>query len=135
MIAGPCKANLHAVWDTCIIEKRIGLDYADTAEKLRAEITEEDRARWSPQVVDTAAVVSWANESSAIAERPEVQYCVRKDGACWYASDQQQYSGGAQRVVTVDDAYLTAQAATVRERIKMAGVRLGAILNTALMAP
>jgi hypothetical protein len=39
---------------------------------------------------------------------------------------------GRCRVATVDDAYLTAQAATVRERLKMAGVRLGAILNTAL---
>jgi nuclease S1 len=33
----------------------------------------------------------------------------------------------------VADRCLTAQAATVRERLKMAGVRLGAILNTALM--
>ncbi len=61
-ITGPCRANLHAVWDNCIIEKKIGLDYADIAEKLRAEITEEDRARWIPAIVDTAAVVGWANE-------------------------------------------------------------------------
>ena len=71
--------------------------------------------------------------SSAIAERPGVQYCVRKDDACWYGRDQLEYRGGAQRVVAVNDAYLTAQAATVRERLKMAGVRLAAILNTALM--
>ena len=133
-IEGPCtKANLHAVWDTCIIEKKIGLDYADIAAKLRAEITDEDRARWVPPIIDVAAVVAWANKSSAIAERPDVQYCVQKDDACWYAADQPEYRGGAQRIVTVDDAYLTAQAATVRERLKMAGVRLGAILNTALM--
>ncbi len=31
--------------------------------------------------------------------------------------------------------YLTAQATTVRQRLKMAGVRLAAILNTALVAP
>ena len=37
------KANLHAVWDKCIIEKKTGLDYADVAAKLRAEITDEDR--------------------------------------------------------------------------------------------
>ena len=132
-IAGPCKANLHAVWDTCIIEKKIGLDYMDIAAKLRAEITEKDRADWVPPMVDTAAVVAWANESSAIAESPDVHYCIKKDDACWYATDQEQYSGGTQRVVTVDDAYLTAQAATVREQLKMAGVRLAAILNTALM--
>ena len=69
----------------------------------------------------------------AIAEKPDVQYCVQVADACWYATDQEQYKGGAQRVVTVDDAYLAAQAATVRERLKMAGVRLAAILNMALM--
>jgi len=118
----------RAVWDTCIIEKKIGLDYADIATRFRAEITDEDRARC------TAAIVAWANESSAIAERPDVQYCVQKDEACWYASYQEEYRGGAQRVVAVDDAYLTAQAETVRQRLKMAGVRLGAILNISLMA-
>jgi hypothetical protein len=132
-IAGPCKFNLHSVWDNCIIEKKIGVDYADTAIKLRAEITDEDRAQWAPPIIDTAAVVAWANESSAIAERPDVQYCVQKADACWYASEQQEYRGGPQRVVALDDAYLAAQAATVRERLKMAGVRLGAILNTALV--
>ena len=131
-ITGPCKANLHATWDNCIIEKKLGVDYADIAAKLRAEITDEDRAQWVPAIIDIAAVVAWANEFSAIAERPDVQYCVQKEGACWYATDQQEYRGGAQRVVTVDDAYLTAQAALVRERLKMAGVRLAAILNTAL---
>ena len=42
-IERPCKGNLHAVWEV-IIEKDL-LDYADTATKLRAEITEKDRAR------------------------------------------------------------------------------------------
>jgi hypothetical protein len=132
-VEGPCsKANLHAVWDKCIIEKKIGLNYADIAAKLRAEITDEDRSQWVPPVIDIAAVVAWANESSAIAERPDVQYCIQKDDACWYATNQQEYRGGPQRVVAVDDAYLDAQAATVRERLKKAGVRLAAILNTAL---
>ena len=66
-IAGPCKANLHAVWDNCIIEKKIALDYADVAGRLRAEITDVERAHWIPRIIDTAAVVAWANESSAIA--------------------------------------------------------------------
>ena len=71
------KSLGHAVWDTCIIEKKIGLDYADIAVKLHAEITDEDRARWIPPIIDVAAVVRWANESLAIAERPDVQYCVQ----------------------------------------------------------
>ena len=82
--------------------------------------------------IDEAAVVAWANESSAIAERPDVQYCVQVADSCSYAWDQPEYKGGAQRVVIVDDPYLTAQAATVLKRLKMAGIRLAAILNTAL---
>ena len=103
-IEGSCsKANLHAVWDRCIIEKKIGLDYAVIAAKLRAEIIEEDRARWIPPTIDVAAVVAWANKSSAIAEQPDVQYCVQVADSCWYAWDQPEYKGGAQRVVVVDD--------------------------------
>ena len=71
--------------------------------------------------------------SSAIAEQADVQYCVQVANSCWYGSDQPEYKGRAQRVVVGDDPYLTAQAATVRQRLKMAGVRLAAILNTALM--
>jgi hypothetical protein len=63
-----------------------------------------------------------------------VQYCVQVADSCWYAADRPEYKGGAQRVVVVDDAYLTAQASRGHEQLKMAGVRLAAILNTALMA-
>ena len=132
-IEGPCRYNLHAVWDNCIIEKKIGLDYADIAGKLRAEITDADRASWIPPEISAESVVSWANGSFAVTTRPDVQYCVPKEDACWYADDQKEYRGGTQRVVTVDDAYLTQQASTVREQLKMAAVRLAAILNIALM--
>ena len=131
-IEGACRSNLHAVRDACIIEKKIGLDYAVIAAKLRAETTDDDRKRWIPQTIDTAAVIAWANESSAIAERPDVQYCILKGDACWYSADQQQYRSGPKRVVAVDDAYLAAQASVVSDRLKMAGIRLGAILNIAL---
>jgi len=78
-IEGACRLNLHATWDNCIIEKKIGRDYADIADKLRADITDEDRARWIPPIIYTAAVVAWANESSAVAETPDVQY-LRAEG-------------------------------------------------------
>lgn len=131
-IVGPSRSNLHAVWDSCIIERAIGADYSDVAEELRAEITDADRAAWLPPEIDAKSVVSWANETFAITERPDVQYCVRKDGACWYGPDQQQYRSGEQRVVVVDDAYLDAQPPTVRQQLQKAAVRLGAILNIAL---
>ena len=63
---------------------------------------------------------------------PFIDLAVPLRGACWSAPDEPRYKGGGQKGLAVDDAYLTAQAAAVRERLKMAGVRLGAILNLAL---
>ena len=40
----------------------------------------------------------------------------------------------ASRTVNIDEAYLVAAASTVQDRLKRAGVRLGAILNTVLAA-
>lgn len=131
-IAGPCRNSLHAVWDICIIKSQFGTDYAAIASQLRSEITAEDRAHWLPGEVDMAAVVSWANESFEIVRKPDVGYCVQKSDGCWYAADQKTYSGGAKRAVRVNDAYLAAQADMVRKRLKMAGVRLGSMLNTVL---
>ena len=39
------------------------------------------------------------------------------------------------RFVEIDDAYLELHAPLVRERLKRAGVRLAAILNTVLQVP
>ena len=104
-VTGVCWESLHVVWDTCIIEQRIGLDYSQVAEQLRSEITDEDRARWIPQEIGVESVVGWANETFAITTRPDVQYCIQKEGSCWYASDQQQYRGGVQRAVAIYDAF------------------------------
>jgi hypothetical protein len=130
-VTGPCRCSRHAVWDGCIAPTQLGTDYAAIASQLRAEITAADRARWLPGGIGAPAVVSWANESFAIARRQDVHYCIQKDGSCWYAADRLD-ARGAKRVVTVDGAYLAAEADTVRERLKAAGVRLAAILNTVL---
>ena len=132
---GPCKSNLHAVWDSCIVEKEFGKDARKIAGEFRAEITPADRAGWIPASIDTQAVIGWANESLAITLKPETGYCIQKDDACWYAPDRRAFRAGEpMRNVTVDDDYLAEQAPIVRERIKMAGVRLGAMLNT-IFAP
>jgi nuclease S1 len=128
----PCRGDLHSVWDTCIIANKIGDVPRDIAIELRAEITDEDRAKWVPGKIDLAAIIGWANESLAITLKPNVQYCVQKSGECWYAANQKTYPGGQRKNVDVNDAYLTEHAPTVRERLKMAGVRLAAVLNTAL---
>ena len=134
-IDSPCKSNLHAVWDSCIVEEKIGEDSRMIANQLRAEISPENRAAWIPPSIDAQAVIGWANESLAITLNPETGYCIQKDDACWYAPDRKEFRlGQPLRKVIADDDYLSKQAPIVRERIKMAGVRLGAMLNT-IFAP
>jgi hypothetical protein len=101
------------------------------AAALKGEIAGEDRKAWAPASLDAAAVASWANESLAIAESPAVQYCFQHADACWYAAGRRQFSG-QKREVEITDRYLEQDAPIVRERLKRAGVRLGAILNAAL---
>lgn len=126
-VTGACSRNLHAVWDTCIIDQEIGDDYEAIATDLREEMTDEERKSLVRASVDTASVISWANESFAIATSPEVQYCIETKEGC---SEADRLFQGRRRVVTIDDEYLSRNALTVWERLKAAGIRLGAILNT-----
>jgi hypothetical protein len=96
--------------------------------ELQAGITDEQRAEWL-----ASDPVDWANESFAIARKPEVGYCVMVDGTCQYAADNREFDEGEpKRVVVIDDGYLDRHAWIVRERIAMAGVRLAGLLNRAL---
>ena len=60
-ITGLCQRNLHAVWDFCIIEKKIGANYVATANDLENEITADNRKSWVPAEIDATAVATWAN--------------------------------------------------------------------------
>jgi S1/P1 Nuclease len=128
---GACNSSLHLAWDMCIVEKKIGTDETAVAAALRGEITGEDRKAWAPAGLDAAAVASWANESLAIAESPAVQYCFQHDDSCWYTAGQRQFSG-QKRKIEITPQYLEQEAPVVRERLKRAGIRLGAILNSVL---
>jgi hypothetical protein len=127
---GLCATSLHLAWDMCIIEKKIGSDETAVAAALEREVTDANRKAWAPASLDAAAVAAWASESLAIAESPAVQYCFPHEGACWYSPEAQQFSG-KKRQVEIDSRYLDDEAPIVRERLKRAGIRLGAILNSA----
>lgn len=119
--------NLHTLWDRCLVEERLGMDTSLVGE-IRAGITDEQRAAW---LASEAAV--WANESVAIARRPDVGYCVMVGDACQYDAGNREFDDGEpKKVLVVDDAYLDRQAPVARERIAMAGVRLAGLLNQAL---
>ena len=125
---GSSCESLHTLWDSCIVEERLGMHPLTIVRELRAGITDEQRAEWL-----ASDPVAWANESVEIAREPEVGYCVMVGDTCQYAADNRGFDEGEpERVVVVDDDYLDMHASVARERIAMAAVRLAGLLNRAL---
>jgi hypothetical protein len=119
---------LHTLWDSCLVEERLGMHPLEIVPELRAGITDEQRAEWL-----ASNAVDWANESFAIARKPEFGYCVMVGDTCQYAAENREFDEGEpERVVVVDDGYLDRHAQIARERIAMAGVRLAGLLSRAL---
>jgi S1/P1 Nuclease len=78
---GSSCGSLHTLRDSCLVEERVGMHPLTIARELRAGITDEQRAEWL-----ASDAVDWANESFAIARKPEVGYCVVVGNACQYAA-------------------------------------------------
>jgi hypothetical protein len=125
---GPCADNLHAVWDTCIIERGLGRDVRHTAAELRSRVTEAEHAAWTG-----TGAKEWANESFMITTAEMVRYCVRTETGCWYEQDNEVLDlDEAKKVVIVDEAYLDTHLPIVKQRLTQTGIRLGHLLNRAL---
>lgn len=126
-----CDYGLHSVWDYCIIKKKLGSKHSTIAAELRAEVEDTERVEWAD-----STVIDWADESYTIARREAVGYCEKKGNQCWYDEDSQRLEEGDYlKVVTIDDDYLEDFAPVVRQRLQMAGIRLGALLNRLLDPP
>ena len=124
---GACAADLHGVWDWCIIEQTLGVDARAIARRLHAAITSADRTAWH-----AGQVQDWASESLALARDASVRYCVQNGTACEYDAGRPTYRPGSRaRVVKADATYVEAHKAAVVERLKQGGVRLAALLNRA----
>ncbi|MBO9198163.1 S1/P1 nuclease [Rhizobium sp. 16-449-1b] len=128
-VTGPCDDNLHSVWDTCILNETIGPDANSVAIDLRSEVTPQDRTNWIPSDITLDALLGWADESLAISRSPDVEYCILKGDVCQYDESRVKYDNQQTRSVVVDQSYLQRQSDTVRTRLKMAGIRLGALLE------
>jgi hypothetical protein len=64
---GSSCESLHTLWDSCIVEERLGMHPLAIVRELQAGITDEQRAEWL-----ASDAVGGANESFAIAHKPEV---------------------------------------------------------------
>lgn len=129
-VSGLCSETLHAAWDTCLIEKGIGVDARLIAPLLCAEISGAERADWT-----ASKSAHWANESRAIATAPAVGYCVEVAGECRYSETILELADPADmKTVVIDETYVSTHAPVIRKQLQRAGVRLAATLERALRA-
>ena len=116
-VTGECAANLHAAWDTCLVLKAVGEDVGEAPTQLMKTITPAEIESWT-----SSEPMDWANESFAIAEQARTKYCIRQGTSCNQPSGK----------VRIDDAYVLANAPSIREQLQKAGVRLAHLLDAAL---
>jgi S1/P1 Nuclease len=95
----------------------VGGDVGEAATELMKTITPAKIERWTRSVP-----MDWANESFAIAEQAQTKYCIRQGASCERPSEK----------VTIDAAYVAANAPIVREQLQKAGARLAHLLDAAL---
>ena len=121
-------ASLHGVWDSTIVSHSLGADHAQIAADFRDEISAQQRAAWKHD-----SPIEWVHESFQITISPAARYCVQKQGACWYSSDNMMLDQGEEwRNLTVAADYLQLHAPTVELRLQQAGIRLAQLLNLSL---
>lgn len=126
--AGSCEGSLHSAWDGCLVSRALGTNSRRIAEELHREVSEADRQAWVPIPVE-----AWATESLTIARRAGVGYCVQTATGCAYDAGRAIYqTNSREKTVTMGRTYLEAHRAVIRDRLRRAGVRLGALLNLAL---
>ncbi|MEO0513362.1 MAG: S1/P1 nuclease [Planctomycetota bacterium] len=107
------ERNIHSIWDSGIMRASSQDPWPLWVERLYPEISREDRASWlAPGATpDVETVGVWVSESRSLAN----EHCyVLKPGQ------------------SVGAAYVADKMPIVDERLKQAGVRLGAMLNEIL---
>jgi hypothetical protein len=115
-VTGQCSGNLHATWDTCLVENAVGPDPQAVATDLMASITPEMVTKWN-----ASDPRDWANESFAISEAVTTGYCSLHGNSC----DKPEGD------VAITPEYLEVNEAVVKEQLQKAGVRLAKLLDQA----
>ena len=117
VVTGECGPNLHSAWDTCLVLKAVGEDVDQAATELMKTITPVNIESWT-----RSAPMDWANESFAIAEQAQTEYCNRQGASCDHPSGK----------VKIDASYVAVNTPIVREQLQKAGVRLAHLLDATL---
>ena len=119
------SSNLHAVWDSGIIAKAVGVNgWRIYADRLARAITPAERAAWIG-----GQAISWAQESYGVTIGPNVRYCTWRD------------VNGTSTCVSIPGArtltrpYQTEFQDDVELRLKQAGARLADLLRRQISVP
>ena len=112
VVLGGQQTNLHAVWDTEVVEA-LGSSEETVAAVLASKITQSDRKAWS-----RGTAVSWANETWAVAKR--------------FVYGSFPGRGATDAPIVLPNTYASAQEAVVARQLERAGARLAAVLNRRL---
>jgi hypothetical protein len=115
VLVGGEKTNLHAVWDTNVVAA-LGPNPDQVAAVLGAQITVAEGKAWV-----RGSSAAWANESFGIAKR-----------AIYSALAGQ---GGTAVPIILPRDYAAQERSVAAVQLEKAGVRLAAVLNSALAAP
>jgi hypothetical protein len=116
MVSG-CARNLHAVWDSCLVDHAVGSDVVKAATNMMATITPDMLNQWT-----SSTPRDWANETFAIVKAGATGYCVVHSQSCDPTNES----------MTMTTEYLESNKLVVREQLQKAAVRLARLLDTAL---
>jgi hypothetical protein len=112
-LGGFPRGNLHQYWDTVFVE-RLGMNSTVVAAALIDEVTPAQRRDWA-----RGSPAEWAMESFALAKTVAYgELPAARDG-----------------VHILNAGYADDATAVVRRQLERAGIRLAAVLNTALARP
>ena len=114
-LGGSRTVNLHAYWDTAVVEAAVGKDVNAAATNLRARITLAQRMEWRKG--DPAA---WATEAFQVAR--STVYTIGSPAGCQSDVAPIQLPAG----------YEVAAQSAAQVQLQRAGLRLAMVLNTAL---
>ncbi len=140
---GSYSPNLHAVWDTQLVETigqitRSGSDAKSQIEAFASRLETEHAGDTQPVFHDSADLVAWANEAHAIAiADPYAKLHPRiapaaKTAPVTACSDAGTASKFLKKHETVNQAYITAVQGDVEGQLSRAGERLAAVLYATL---